>query len=108
MWGHPANIIRLLDGRILCTYGYRMHPDPGVRGCISADGTDWKPENAFIVKALPDVASDRMQIGCPSSVQLHDGRILTAYQVWAKSGNREGRDGTTEERQCLEASLYRV
>jgi hypothetical protein len=108
MWGHPANVIRLHDGRILCTYGYRMHPNPGVRACVSADGTDWKPENAFIVKAMPDVPSDRMQIGCPSSVQLDDGRILTAYQVWAETKNRDGRSGAEEQRQCLEASLYSV
>jgi hypothetical protein len=108
MWGNPANVIRLQDGRILCTYGYRMHPDPGVRGSVSADGVEWKPEETFIVKALPDVASDRMQIGCPSSVQLADGRILTAYQVWAKSEKREGDSGARQERQCLEASVYRI
>jgi hypothetical protein len=108
MWGHPANVIRLQDGRILCTYGYRMHPNPGVRGCVSADGSDWKPENAFIVKAVPEVPSDRMQIGSPSSVQLDDGRILTAYQVWAATKQCDGRTGAQEHRQCLEASLYSV
>jgi len=96
MWGHPAHLLRLANGRVLCTYGYRMHPGPGVRGCVSNDGVDWKPQDIFTVKALGDLDSDHLQIGCPSSVELDDGKILTAYQVW------------NGERQCLEASLYRV
>lgn len=98
MWGHPAGLLRLRDGRVLCTYGYRMHPNPGVRACVSEDGLEWKPSDIFTVNAQPEVESHRLQIGCPSSVELNDGRILTAYQVWS-SGN---------ERLCLEGSLYRV
>ena len=99
MWGHPANLLRLRDGRILCAFGYRMHPNPGVRACLSQDGFEWKPENIFAVKELPHLYSNRLQIGCPSSVELSDGRILTAYQVWSES---------EENRQRLEGSLYRV
>jgi len=96
MWGHPAHLVALRDGRVLATYGYRMHPDPGVRGCVSQDGVQWKPQDIFTVKAMPYLDSDHLQIGCPSSVELNDGRILTAYQTWV------------EERQGLECSLYRV
>ena len=96
MWGHPAHLLRLRDGRVLCTYGYRMHPDPGVRACLSNDGVQWKPQGIFTVKAMPDLDSDRLQIGCPSSLQLDDGRIQTAYHTWMG------------ERQGLECSLYRV
>jgi hypothetical protein len=96
MWGHPAHLLRLRDGRVLCTYGYRMHPDPGVRACVSSDGLQWKPEDIFTVVSMPHLDSDHLQIGCPSSVELDDGRILTAYHTWAG------------ERQCLECSLYRV
>jgi len=96
MWGHPAHLLALRDGRVLCTYGYRMHPGPGVRGCVSANGVEWKPQNIFTVKAMPDLDSDHLQIGCPSSVELDDGRIVTAYQTWM------------EERQALECSLYSV
>jgi hypothetical protein len=96
MWGHPAHLLLLDDGRVLCTYGYRMHPDPGVRACVSKDGAEWRPQDIFTVKAMPELDSDHLQIGCPSSVQLDDGRILTAYQTWMQN------------RQALEASLYRV
>ena len=96
MWGHPAHLLALRDGRVLCTYGYRMHPGPGVRGCLSEDGVQWKPQDIFTVQALADLDSEHLQIGCPSSVELSDGRILTAYQTWI------------EERQGLECSLYRV
>ena len=96
MWGHPAHLLALRDGRILCTYGYRMHPGPGVRGCVSGDGVHWKPQDIFTVKAMPDLDSEHLQIGCPSSVELDDGRILTAYQTWF------------DDRRGLECSLYRV
>jgi hypothetical protein len=98
MWGHPANLLRLADGRVLCTYGYRMHPNPGVRACISRDGVDWQPGDIFTVNSLPDVDGEHLQIGCPSSVELDAGRVLTAYHVWAQASDR----------QCLEGSLFRV
>jgi hypothetical protein len=105
MWGHPANLLRLRDGRVLCTFGYRMHPNPGVRACLSPDGVQWKPENIFAVKELANVESADLQIGCPSSVELTDGRILTAYQVWSASRNAKE---AVQPRQLLEGSLYRV
>jgi hypothetical protein len=101
MWGHPAHLLRLRDGRILCSYGYRMHPNPGVRACVSPDGVQWKPESIFAVKEIANLESHRLQIGCPGSVQLDDGRILTAYQVWSEGA-------APQHRQRLEGSLYRV
>ena len=73
-----------------------MHPNPGVRACLSEDGVNWQPGRIFAVNALPDVDGDRLQIGCPSSVELAAGRILTAYQVWS------------QDRLSLESSQYRV
>jgi hypothetical protein len=98
MWGHPAGLLRLQDGRVLCTYGYRMHPNPGVRACVSKDGLEWRPSDIFTVNAQPEIDSDRLQIGCPSSIELSAGKILTAYQVWTS--------GTA--RLCLEGSIYSV
>jgi hypothetical protein len=37
LWGHPANLLRLKNGHILCTYGYRRRP-MGVRAAFSHDG----------------------------------------------------------------------
>ena len=108
MWGHPANLLRLRDGRVLCTYGYRMHPNPGVRACISPNGQDWKPSDSFAVNSLPDVDSDRLHIGCPSSVELEAGRILTAYQVWSAAKVSRENFPASSERQCLESIVYRV
>jgi hypothetical protein len=105
MWGHPAKLLRLRDGRVLCTFGYRMHPNPGVRACLSQDGVQWKPENIFAIKELANVESGDLQIGCPSSVELTDGRILTAYQIWSASRNPKA---AVQQRQMLEGSLYRV
>ena len=96
MWGHPATLLRLENGNVLCTYGYRMHPNPGVRACLSEDGVNWQPGKIFAVNALPDVDGDHLQIGCPSSLELEAGRILTAYQVWS------------QDRLSLESSQYRV
>jgi hypothetical protein len=96
MWGHPAHLLRLDNGRILCTYGYRMHPNPGVLACVSKDGMEWKPQNVFSVRSFPHLDSDHLQIGCPSSVELGNGRILTAFQVWV------------DERQGIEGALHRV
>jgi hypothetical protein len=101
MWGHPANLLRLRDGRILCTYGYRMHPNPGVRGCVSEDGAQWKPEKIFAIKEVANLESNQLQIGCPSSVELSDGKILTAYHLW-------GQSETAPQRQFIEGRVHRV
>ena len=37
MWGYPAHVFTALDGRMVCSYGYRRQPY-GVRACASADG----------------------------------------------------------------------
>jgi hypothetical protein len=108
MWGHPASLLRLQDGRVLCTYGYRMHPNPGVRACVSKDGIAWKPSDIFTVSASPDVDSDHLAIGCPSSIELGPGTILTAYQIWAQVGKGDQADAISQQRQCLESTLYRV
>ena len=37
IWGYPPHLLRLRDGRVLCTYGHRRDP-LGVQAVISADG----------------------------------------------------------------------
>lgn len=71
--GNPASMIRLADGRICLTYGYRLKPY-GMRARLSADGGHtWGKE---IV--LRDDGGGR-DLGYPRSVQRKDGKIVTVY-----------------------------
>lgn len=76
---YPANAIRLRDGRILLSYGNRTAGDPRVEAKVSADGgRTWSaPTRIVEVVAAPKPGLEDM--GYPSSVQLADGSVLTAY-----------------------------
>jgi sialidase-1 len=79
MIGHPADLIQLADGRLLCTYGSRSgrHADPGgIRATFSEDnGETWRIDKE--VRIRKDFLN--FDIGYPESMQLPDGRILTVY-----------------------------
>jgi hypothetical protein len=66
-------MIRLKDGRIALTYGYRLEPY-GIRAQISADsGRTW---------TQPIILRDdgvEWDLGYPRTVQRTDGKIVTAY-----------------------------
>ena len=49
IWGYPADLITLQDGRYLMVYGYRR-PPYGTRGVISEDGINWDVKNEFIIR----------------------------------------------------------
>jgi hypothetical protein len=71
--GNPASMIRLKDGRVCLTYGYRAAPF-GIRARLSSDGgRTWGKE---IV--LRDDGGGR-DIGYPRTAQRKDGRIVTIY-----------------------------
>lgn len=71
---HPGDLLRLADGRILVTYGDRRGPDFGVNAMVSRDdGLMWSPE----IRLAGGLRSS--DSGYPSSVQLPDGTIVTAY-----------------------------
>ena len=75
MWGHPSHLLHLQDGRVLCTYGYRRESF-GVRACLSADGgVTWDIAHEVVLR---DDATNG-DCGYPSSVQLPDGTLVTAY-----------------------------
>jgi sialidase-1 len=75
MWGHPAHVLALADGRLVCTYGYRRPPF-GVRACVSYDGgCSWAIEREFVLR---DDGGSR-DLGYPSTAELPDGRLLTVY-----------------------------
>lgn len=71
---HPAHITRLENGDLLLTYGNRKKNEYGVAVKVSKDnGVTWSTEKIVI----SDLTSS--DCGYPSSVQLKDGSILTAY-----------------------------
>ena len=78
----PAHLQQLRDKSILLTYGVRLRGMLGVHASISRDeGITWDdPRVLFSTAAYQsNVSSKGTDGGYPSSVQLADGTILTAY-----------------------------
>ena len=76
VWGLPSHLLRLVDGRLLMTYGHRRKP-LGCQARLSEDeGRSW---SEAIILAGDGVSSD---LGYPSTVQLGDGSLLS---VWYES-----------------------
>lgn len=76
--GHPAHLLRLQDGRLLCTYGIRDMPI-GIRACISRDnGVSWLPEDIVVLRTGEDFKKDS---GYPITLQTDDGTLLTLYYL---------------------------
>jgi sialidase-1 len=73
VWGLPSHLLRLRDGRLLMTYGYRRSPF-GIQARTSADrGATW---TAPITLTADGAGGD---LGFPSTVELTDGRLLTVW-----------------------------
>lgn len=110
IWGYPAELLRLNDGRYLMVYGYRR-PPWGVRGVVSNDGVTWDVANEFVIRTggLPSSTgverpgSSRMtpasgrhgaggvdpanpgiyqHIGYPTVAQMPDDTIVVAHHEW--------------------------
>lgn len=80
--GFPSHLIRLKDGTLLMTYGWRQEPF-GIRGRISRDhGQTWSDE--FI---LTQDAAD-WDLGYPSTAQLADGSLLTVWYETPKGTHK--------------------
>jgi hypothetical protein len=92
MWGYPATLLRLKNGDILCSYGYRRKPC-GIRACFSRDGgRTWDIKNEAILRAdaLPEGPGAGKgaigDLGYPRSVELSDGSIFTVYYITLGDG----------------------
>jgi hypothetical protein len=112
IWGYPAELITLQDGRYLMIYGYRR-PPYGVRGVVSEDGVTWDVANEFVIRegGVPTFSEgDRpgssmmrpesgraragaiswhnpgiyQHIGYPSVAQVGDGTIVASYHEWSE------------------------
>lgn len=71
--GNPPAMVRLQDGRLCLTYGYR-DPPFGIRARLSADsGVTWGTE-----QILRDGAGSH-DLGYPRTVQRPDGMVITVY-----------------------------
>lgn len=84
IWGYPADLLNLDDGRILCTYGYRRKP-MGIRAVVSNDGGHtWNVRKKFVLR--DDGFTYSGNLGYPLTVQLPDHRIMTIYYLTTKDG----------------------
>ena len=80
VWGLPSHLLRLKDGRLLMTYGYRRKPF-GVQARLSSDhGTSWSEP---LILSDDGIGGD---LGYPSTVECDDGILVTVwYEVLAGS-----------------------
>lgn len=91
IWGYPAHLVSLPDGRILCVYGHRRYPF-GIQAVLSNDqGETWDVDNTLIIRGdLPNG-----DLGYPSSILTEEGDVFTVY--YAQDG-----DGVT----CIQGTRY--
>lgn len=71
--GNPASLIRLVDGRLCLTYGYRAQPFSMCAKLSQDGGRTWGPERCLRNDGLS------RDIGYPRSVQRPDGKVVTLY-----------------------------
>jgi hypothetical protein len=89
--GYPPHLLRLGDGRLLCTYGYRK-PPYAIRAVLSEDdGERWRTDRVIIIRdGLPS-----KNLGYPCTVVVEEGLLTIHYGegpdgvtgIWASSWN---------------------
>lgn len=78
--GNPPSLIKLKDGRLCLTYGYRAAPYE-IRACLSDDdGQTWTQPRAL------RTGGGGTDLGYPRSVQREDGRVVTVYYFHDQPG----------------------
>lgn len=90
--GFPPHLLKLADGRILCSYGYRRDP-MGIRAAISEDsGRSWsdpitlRDDGGTPCALRENPPSGTADVGYPLSTQLSNGDIFTAYYITLQDG----------------------
>ncbi|MCC6356244.1 MAG: exo-alpha-sialidase [Verrucomicrobiae bacterium] len=77
IWGYPAHILTLPDGRLVATYGYRRAP-MGIRATLSHDGgQSWDTHATVVLRA--DARGNGSDLGYPLTALVDDGALLTMY-----------------------------
>jgi hypothetical protein len=81
--GYPPHLLKLTDGRILCTYGHRK-PDYSIRAVLSHDGgRSWDVENTICIRA----ALPNKDLGYPCTIRTDLGDFFTVYYCQDSCGN---------------------
>jgi len=84
IWGQPGSLMRMQNGDILCTYGYRREPY-GVRCCLSRDGGHtWLMDEEIVVR--DDCPT--WDCGYPFTIELSPGKMFTVYYFTDEEGTR--------------------
>jgi sialidase-1 len=73
VWGLPSQLLKLRDGRLLMTYGYRRAPFGNQARLSSDHGRTWSEP----ISLSTDGAGG--DLGYPSTVELADGTLLTVW-----------------------------
>ena len=82
VWGVPSHLLRLKDGRLLMTYGYRREPF-GNQARVSNDhGHTWSEAMTISGDGVG------IDLGYPSTVQLADGSLLSVWYELLKENPR--------------------
>lgn len=75
IFGQPAHILKLKNGIIVATYGYRKKPY-GVRVVVSYDnGETWDTKNEIILRD----DGFTWDLGYPMTLEIEDNKLLTVY-----------------------------
>lgn len=73
--GYPAHLLRLGDGRLLLTYGWRQ-PDFGIRAVLSEDdGESWQAGPAIAIRR----GMKNGNLGYPVTLERRDGTLISIY-----------------------------
>jgi len=80
--GNPPHLIRLKDGRLSLTYGFRAAPFAMHARFSSDEGKSWT--EPFIL----DRDAACLDIGYPRTVQRPDGKLVTIYYVVEKQARK--------------------
>ncbi len=82
VWGLPAHLLRLRDGRLLLSYGHRRPPFGNQARLSSDEGKSWSEP----LTVSGDGAGG--DLGYPSTVELGDGALLTVWYEKRKESPR--------------------
>jgi Neuraminidase (sialidase) len=87
--GNPPAMIRLQDGRVCLTYGYRAKPYSICAKLSDDGGRTWGPE---LVLRNDGSTTD---MGYPRTVQRPDGKVVTVYYFADENNGPERYIGAT-------------